>query len=96
MGLSSDFFNALSGAIRYILDLMQSTVIFRAYGYTITLWDLHAISTTLLHFFNAIIVPLVGVVPGVDDYMEQEQEEEKMNAYLEASKYNSFYRDDDD
>lgn len=93
MGLGSDFFDAFKGALKYVLDLMQSTIIFNAYGYRVSLWDLHTVSTTLIHFFNAIIVPLVGVVPGIDDYAQQEEEEKQMEDYL--SVVNRFKDDDE-
>lgn len=42
------------------LNLFQNTVIFNAYGYTVTLWDLYTVSTILIAFFDAVIFPVMA------------------------------------
>lgn len=67
MGLGTDFFNWLQYSLNYVLALMYDTVIFNAYGYTVTLWDLYTTSTTLIAFFDSVIFPLMSIWGLVDD-----------------------------
>lgn len=67
LGLGADFFNWLQFNLDYILGLMYTTVIFDAYGYTVTLWDLYTTSTTLIAFFDSVIFPLMTIWGLTDD-----------------------------
>lgn len=70
MGLGSDFFNWFQYHLNYILSLMYDTVIFNAYGYTVTLWDLYTTSTTLIAFFDSVVFPLMALWGLTDDEEE--------------------------
>lgn len=61
LGLGSDFFNWFQYHLNYILGVMYSTVIFNAYGYTVTLWDLYTTSTTLIAFFDSVVFPFMSI-----------------------------------
>lgn len=65
-GLGSDFFDYFQYALTFVLGVMRSTVIFRAYGFTVTLWDLYTKSTILIAFFDAVIFPVMSVWGLVD------------------------------
>ena len=61
MGLNTDFFNTLYFWLTECLQLMEDTIIFNAYGYRISLWDLYSTSTTLIAFFDSVIFPLLAL-----------------------------------
>ena len=59
--MDSNFFNWLQYWLGEVFSTMQNTIIFRAYGFTVSLWDLYTISTTLIAFFDQVIFPVMAV-----------------------------------
>lgn len=57
--MDSNFFNWLQYYLDAVFQLMQDTIIFRAYGFNVSLWDLYTISTTLILFFDCVIFPIM-------------------------------------
>lgn len=69
MGLDSTFFNWLQFYLADAFRIMDSTTIFDAYGFQVSLWDLYTTSTTLIAFFDSVIFPLLALwgVSGEDE-----------------------------
>lgn len=57
--MDSYFFNWLQYYLNATFQLMQDTIIFKAYGFRVSLWDLYTISTILILFFDVVIFPVM-------------------------------------
>lgn len=69
-GLNSDFFNQFQYWLTTCINYMDTVVIFNAYGFVVTLWDLYTVSTTLVAFFDAVVFPCLPVGLLYDDESE--------------------------
>lgn len=77
--MDSNFFNWLQYWLSEVFSTMQNTIIFRAYGFNVSLWDLYTISTTLIAFFDQVIFPVMAVFGLVDSDSESIIEDDDSN-----------------
>lgn len=76
--MDSNFFNWLQYYLSECFHIMQDTIIFKAYGFNVSLWDLYTISTTLIAFFDQVIFPIMGVFGLVDSDSESVLDDDEL------------------